>query len=84
MLLGSLARVCGAGAVAVILTGMGSDGADGLAAVAAAGGQTIAQDEHSSAIYGMPRVAAERGAKLVLTPTDIAQELVALDRRHRP
>jgi two-component system chemotaxis response regulator CheB len=83
MLLESLARVSGAAAVAVVLTGMGRDGADGLQAVAAAGGRTIAQDEQSSAIYGMPRVAAERGAKLVLTPSAIGEELVALDRERQ-
>lgn len=80
VLLSSLARVAGAQAVAVVLTGMGRDGADGLAAVAGAGGRTIAQDEHSSGVYGMPRAAAESGAKTVLSPTAIGDELVALER----
>jgi two-component system, chemotaxis family, protein-glutamate methylesterase/glutaminase len=80
VLLGSLARVAGARAVAVVLTGMGRDGAEGLAAVAAAGGRTIAQDEQSSAVYGMPRVAAERGAKRVLAPSAIGDELAALEQ----
>jgi two-component system chemotaxis response regulator CheB len=66
VLLRSLAQHEGAGAVAVILSGMGSDGAAGLAAVADAGGATIAQDEATSAIYGMPKAAAEHGAKLIL------------------
>jgi two-component system chemotaxis response regulator CheB len=78
-LFSSLARVAGAGAVVVVLTGMGCDGAEGLAAVAAAGGRTIAQDEQSSGIYGMPRVAAERGAKTVLAPAAIGDELAKLD-----
>lgn len=69
----------------VVLTGMGCDGAEGLAAVAAAGGRTIAQDEQSSGIYGMPRVAAERGAKTVLAPAAIGDELAKLDwMRGRP
>jgi two-component system, chemotaxis family, protein-glutamate methylesterase/glutaminase len=69
VLLRSLAEHAGSGAVAVVLSGMGSDGAAGLAAVAAAGGATIAQDEATSAIYGMPKAAAEQGARLVL-PAD--------------
>jgi two-component system chemotaxis response regulator CheB len=80
VLLSSLARVAGAQAVAVVLTGMGRDGADGLAAVAGAGGRTIAQDERSSGVYGMPRAAAESGAKKVLSPAAIGDELAALDR----
>ncbi len=80
VLLASLARVAGDRAVAVVLTGMGRDGAEGLAAVAAGGGRTIAQDEQSSGIYGMPRVAAERGAESVLAPAAIGDALEALDR----
>jgi two-component system chemotaxis response regulator CheB len=79
VMLHSLARVAGAAAVAVVLTGMGRDGADGLVAVAAAGGRTIAQDEQSSIVYGMPRVAAESGAKMVLAPAAIGDQLAALD-----
>jgi two-component system, chemotaxis family, protein-glutamate methylesterase/glutaminase len=80
VLLASLARVAGRGAVAVVLTGMGRDGAEGLAAVGAAGGRTIAQDEQSSGVYGMPRAAYERGAKRVLAPAAIGDELAALER----
>jgi two-component system chemotaxis response regulator CheB len=78
VLLASLASAAGAGAVAVVLTGMGRDGAAGLAAVAAAGGRTIAQDEASSAVYGMPRAAAELGAEHVLSLSAIADELAGL------
>jgi two-component system, chemotaxis family, protein-glutamate methylesterase/glutaminase len=83
VLLCSLARVAGAGAVAVVLTGMGRDGAEGLAAVAAAGGRTMAQDERSSVVYGMPRVAVERGAQRVLAPRAIGEELAAMDQAAR-
>lgn len=58
----SAASVAGNMAVGVILTGMGKDGADGLLAMRKAGAVTLGQDEDSSLIYGMPRVAFERGA----------------------
>jgi two-component system chemotaxis response regulator CheB len=80
VLLRSLADRAGAGAVAVILSGMGTDGAEGVAAIRAAGGVTIAQDEESSAIYGMPRAAVEHGAELVLPITEIAPALLELVR----
>ena len=58
----SAAQVTRAAAVGVILTGMGKDGTEGLLAMREAGAITIGQDEASSLIYGMPRVAFERGA----------------------
>ena len=78
VLLASIADSVGKGAVAVVLTGMGRDGAEGLAAVRRAGGLTIAQDEPSCAVYGMPRAAAERGAELRLPPADIGAALSRL------
>ena len=78
VLLKSLAKSLGRDAVSVVLTGMGRDGAEGSAAVRAAGGLTIAQDEATSVIYGMPRAAAERGVDLVLPLTEIAAELCTL------
>lgn len=57
----SAALAFGARVVGVVMTGMGRDGATGLAAVKAAGGVTIAQDQGSSTVYGMPRAAAELG-----------------------
>ena len=77
-LLTSLATVLGLLAVGVVLTGMGGDGAEGVAAIAAAGGLTVAQDEASSAIFGMPRAAAERGAALVLPLADMPAMLTSL------
>jgi two-component system chemotaxis response regulator CheB len=57
----SAARTAGKSAVGVILTGMGKDGAEGLYEMRQAGAITLGQDEQSSLIYGMPKVAFERG-----------------------
>lgn len=70
-LLSSLAANLGARAAGLVLTGMGDDGAQGLLALRRAGGRTFAQDEATSAVYGMPHAAHALGA---------VQELVALDR----
>ena len=66
----SVARVAGAEAVGVLLTGMGVDGADGLKAMHNAGSHTIAQDEATSTVYGMPRAAVRLGAASVELPLD--------------
>ncbi len=55
------AEVYGGGSIGVIMTGMGSDGADGMEKIKNSKGITIAQDEESCLVYGMPRVAVERG-----------------------
>ena len=60
----------GAGAVGVLLTGMGRDGADGMVSIAAAGGITIAQDEASSVVYGMNKQAVELGAVQYILPLE--------------
>lgn len=77
-LFGSVARSSAVGTVAVLLTGMGRDGATGLGALARAGATTIAQRPSTCTVDSMPRTAIEEGAaQLVLTPTEIAQALVA-------
>jgi two-component system chemotaxis response regulator CheB len=57
----SLAKEYGPQGVAVLMTGMGEDGAEGMGAVQAAGGMTLTQSEDSCVVYGMPKVAVERG-----------------------
>ena len=64
----SVAKVAGANAVGVLLTGMGADGANGLLAMARAGAPTIAQDEASCTVFGMPRAAIELGAAQAVLP----------------
>lgn len=82
VLLRSIAATVGPGAVAVVLTGMGADGAEGAAEVRRRGGFVIAQDEASSAVYGMPAAAASHGVDAVLPPAGIAARLLRL--RHHP
>lgn len=75
----SVARTYGSSALAVIMTGMGSDGVDGLRSVQAAGGQSVAQDESSCVVYGMPREAVRAGVvDAILSPREIIEYLIAL------
>ncbi|MBL8955492.1 MAG: chemotaxis-specific protein-glutamate methyltransferase CheB [Myxococcaceae bacterium] len=75
----SLAKELGPQVAAFLLTGMGRDGAQGLLEIRRAGGHTVAQDEASSAVYGMPREAVGLGAAVrVLSLPEMPGELVRL------
>jgi two-component system chemotaxis response regulator CheB len=74
-----VAQVCGRGAVGLVMTGMGDDGAAGLLAMRQAGAVTLAQDEASCTVYGMPGAAVARGAvEHVLALSNLATTLVNL------
>jgi two-component system chemotaxis response regulator CheB len=61
----------------ILLTGMGEDGADGMATIRAGGGVTIAESESSCVVYGMPRAAVRRGGASLVLPLEEIAELLA-------
>jgi two-component system chemotaxis response regulator CheB len=78
----SAARYAGANAVGIIMTGMGDDGARGLLEMKQAGAFTIAQDESSSVVFGMPKEAIALGAADKILPLDLlATEIVRAGNR---
>ncbi len=78
-LFSSAAQVWGSSTLAVVLTGMGSDGAHGAADIVAAGGSVIAQDEATSVVWGMPRAVAQAGLCSAILPLDqIAAKIIRL------
>lgn len=75
----SVSKVAGRNAIGIILTGMGKDGADGLLEMFASGSETIAQDELSSIVFGMPDAAINYGAvKYVVSLNDIPEKIIKL------
>jgi two-component system chemotaxis response regulator CheB len=77
----STARIAGHNALGIIMTGMGDDGAEGILEMHLAGAQTIAQDEDSCVVYGMPKEAVKRGAiDRVRSLDDIPEEICRFAR----
>lgn len=76
VMMSSMAKVYGSKCIGVILTGMGSDGARGLKAIKENGGFTIAQDEQTSVVFGMPRVAAQMGYVDRVVPLDLIPKVI--------
>jgi two-component system chemotaxis response regulator CheB len=78
VLMVSAASVFGPRTVGVVLTGMGSDGTEGLRAIQAAGGRTLAESEETCVIYGMPKAAVAAGVVSRVVPLDrMAEEILA-------
>ncbi|HEY6097329.1 MAG TPA: CheB methylesterase domain-containing protein, partial [Candidatus Deferrimicrobium sp.] len=81
-LLSSLASVYGRKCIGALLTGMGSDGAEGLLDIRRAGGFTLAQDEETCVVFGMPREAVRRGAVVrSMAPSSMAELLLRMAGR---
>ncbi len=77
VLFDSMAATTGRNTVAVIMTGMGRDGAEGITRIREAGGKTIAQNEETSIVYGMNRVAVEKGGIDDIVPlSEIPKKIV--------
>jgi two-component system chemotaxis response regulator CheB len=76
-MLASAGKILGAGALGVVLTGMGRDGAEGAKRLVEAGGAVMAQDEQSSAVWGMPRAIADGGLACAVLPPDKLARRVA-------
>lgn len=82
VLFNSVAKYAGANAVGAILTGMGIDGAAGLLNMRRSGAHTIAEDEASCTVFGMPKEAIDRGAAEKIVPlSDIAETLIDFAQR---
>jgi two-component system chemotaxis response regulator CheB len=80
----SVAQEVGAQAVGLLMTGMGEDGAEGLGAIKAAGGLTVAQSEESCVVAGMPRAAISKGFAMKIVPLDgLASFLIAQNNADR-
>ena len=85
-LFASLAAIYGRAGAGVVLTGMGSDGLEGIRALHGAGGLVLAQDEQTSAVFGMPRAVVSDGVAHVVGPVEeLASAVVrVVPKRRRP
>ncbi len=78
----SIAQVLGRRVIGVVLTGMGDDGAEGLAFIRAKGGRTLAQDADTCVVNGMPQAAVDKGVvDLIGPPTRLASALIKMTQR---
>ncbi len=86
VMMNSVLEIFGNQTIGVLMTGMGDDGANGMAAIRKAGGFTIAESEESAIVFGMPQEAIKRGGADIITPCwSIAEEIVrAVNRNIRP
>lgn len=81
----SVAKVAGSNALGVIMTGMGGDGAQGLKEMHDAGARTVAEDEASCVVFGMPKEAIKLGGVDRVVPLQqIAREILAFSRETQP
>src|SRR5438045_1252501 len=81
---GSIGAIFGAGALGVVLTGMGRDGVEGASRLVACGGSILAQDESSSAVWGMPRAVLEAGLACAILPPDKIARRIASRTKEGP
>jgi len=79
----SVAQNAGAAATGIIMTGMGDDGAAGMKEMFDAGAYTIAQDEKTCVVFGMPKVAIELGGVRIIVPLQKIPEMIVLAGRER-
>jgi two-component system chemotaxis response regulator CheB len=81
VLFDSVAKYAGPNAIGALLTGMGDDGATGLCHMRQAGAHTLAQDEASCVVFGMPKEAIARGGAEKIVPLDrVAETLIGFAR----
>jgi len=85
LLFSSAAEAAGSRVLAILLTGMGTDGCEGIRAVKSAGGRTVAESEETAVIFGMPKEAiASGGVDVVLRLEEIAAEVVRFGQNEEP